>query len=278
MTSSGVWRLASGVLLASSVAFGVEGAVAVGPNPTAARFFEQKIRPVFVEHCAACHMNGKRHGGLRLDSLADVLAGGHEGPVIEPGDPAKGSLLPALRWQGDSDLNMPPKYRLSEAVVQDVETWIRQGAPWPTETPSVVAAAPPVLPPFGGRLHPLIVHLPVTALSLAFLTEIVALRRRSWSLVTDVLLGAGALGAVAAAITGTLLEGAQDPVLLARHEFLGWVVACLGLTAAGLALGSNRAPRLRRFLWLVLPLVAAAVALTGHYGGEMVYGRGWLTP
>ena len=252
--------------------------VAVGPNPTAVRFFETKIRPVFVEHCAACHLNGKRHGGLKLDTLEDLLAGGHEGVVVEPGDPSKGSLLPALRWQGDSDLNMPPKYQLPEQVAQDVEAWIRMGAPWPSAVPSVVAAAPPERPPFFGRLHPLVVHLPITALGLALITELVALRRRSWSLVTDVLLSFGAFGALAAAATGTALEGVQDPVLLARHELLGWVVTALGLTAAGLALASHRTPRLRRLLWIALPLVAAGVILTGHYGGEMVHGRGWLTP
>jgi len=264
--------------VAAGAAFSAEGAVAVGPNPTAVAFFETKIRPVFVEHCAACHMNGKRHGGLKLDSLADILAGGHEGPVIEPGDPAKGSLLPALRWQGDSDLNMPPKYRLPESVAQDVEAWIRMGAPWPTQAPAVAASAVPERPPFLGRIHPLIVHLPIAALGLALFTEAVALRHRSWRLVTEVLVTAGALGALAAAVTGTLLEGAQDPVLLARHELLGWTVALLSAAAAGLALASRRQERLRRWVWLVLPLVALLVALTGHYGGEMVYGRGWLTP
>lgn len=264
--------------MVASAAFGAEGAVVVGPNPTAVKFFETKIRPVFIEHCAACHMNGKRHGGLKMDSLEDILAGGHEGPVIEPGDPAKGTLLPALRWQGDSDLNMPPKYRLPEAVAQDVETWIRMGAPWPTQTPAVVAAAAPERPPFLGRLHPLIVHLPIAALGLALLTEAVALRHRSWRLVTEVLVTAGAAGALLAAATGTLLEGAQDPVLLARHELLGWGVALVGAAATGLALASRRHERLRRWLWLVLPILGALVAFTGHYGGEMVYGRGWLTP
>ena len=58
---------------------------------------------------------GKRYGGFALDSLDLLLEGGHEGPVVVPGQPELGSMMPALRWAGDSDLNMPPKYRLPEA-------------------------------------------------------------------------------------------------------------------------------------------------------------------
>jgi uncharacterized membrane protein len=43
-------------------------------------FFEQKIRPVLVERCSACHsakaaQAGKLKGGLQLDTRAGLLAG-----------------------------------------------------------------------------------------------------------------------------------------------------------------------------------------------------------
>ena len=44
------------------------------------QFFEQKIRPVLVEHCYGCHSveaqtQKKLQGGLFLDSAAGVAAG-----------------------------------------------------------------------------------------------------------------------------------------------------------------------------------------------------------
>ena len=44
-------------------------------------FFEQKIRPVLVEHCYACHSDqaDELKGGLRLDHREGLLNGGESG-------------------------------------------------------------------------------------------------------------------------------------------------------------------------------------------------------
>ena len=97
-------------------------------------FFEQRIRPLLVDHCYACHSSAaeKLKGDLLLDSRDGVLKGGAEGPVLVPGDPVRSRLLTALRWT-DPDLKMPPKAneRLTPAQIADVEAWIRRGAPDP---------------------------------------------------------------------------------------------------------------------------------------------------
>lgn len=101
-------------------------------------FFEKKIRPVLVEQCYSCHSDGANRirGGLRLDSRAGLLAGGDSGPALVPGKPAESLIVEALKYDG---LEMPPKGRLSSAVVADFERWITMGAPDPRVGPAARA-------------------------------------------------------------------------------------------------------------------------------------------
>ena len=103
-------------------------------------FFEQKIRPVLVERCYACHsaaadQAGRLKAGLLVDTRAGLLAGGESGPAVVPGSPDESLLLDAIRYDG---LEMPPDGKLPSAVVADFERWIAGGAPDPREG----AAAP----------------------------------------------------------------------------------------------------------------------------------------
>ena len=71
-------------------------------------FFEQRIRPLLVEHCYACHSGRakKQKGGLRLDLRSTVRVGGESGPAIVPGRPEQSLLISAVRHES---LKMPPK-------------------------------------------------------------------------------------------------------------------------------------------------------------------------
>ncbi len=93
-------------------------------------FFESRIRPALVEHCFECHSAsaGEINGGLLLDSREAISNGGDSGPVIDLKDAGKSLLIQALRHQ---DLKMPPKSKLSDAVIADFEKWIAMGAPDP---------------------------------------------------------------------------------------------------------------------------------------------------
>ncbi|WP_010585676.1 DUF1549 domain-containing protein [Schlesneria paludicola] len=92
-------------------------------------FFEQKIRPVLVEHCLDCHSQAavtanRLKGGLQLDSRAALLRGGDSGPAAAPGKSAESLLLKALQYE---ELQMPPKGKLSKQVLADFERWIDHG-------------------------------------------------------------------------------------------------------------------------------------------------------
>lgn len=158
------------------------------------------------------------------------------------------------------------------------------GLAWPP-TPGMQASA--------GRLHPMLVHFPIALLLAAALFEglRVLLRRRGPSPVARAVLPLAALGAAVAAGTGWLYA-AHDPPgrsvedLLDLHRWCGVgtaVVACVAWVAALLC----RAPRpddegdhARRgplTAYRVLLLVGAGlVSFTGHLGGELVYGEGFV--
>ncbi|MEZ6126755.1 MAG: DUF1553 domain-containing protein [Planctomycetaceae bacterium] len=90
-------------------------------------FFESKIRPVLVRHCYSCHSaDGKSvKGNLLLDSAAGIAAGGDSGPAVTAGEPEDSLLISALKHES---FEMPPDRRLSDQIIADFETWIRDGA------------------------------------------------------------------------------------------------------------------------------------------------------
>jgi uncharacterized membrane protein len=129
---------------------------------------------------------------------------------------------------------------------------------------------------FFGRFHPLLVHLPIGFLLVAFLMEGFALAKRFAALrqATGFVLFLAAGSSVLAALFGYFLSlsGGYDEDLLAKHQWLGLGVAALSVVAYW--------ANLRRNKWIYLPsLTAGCVVLTlaGHFGGELTHGSTYLT-
>ncbi len=102
-------------------------------DPPGVEFFEQRIRPILVDHCYDCHGPSTAESKLRLDTKSGWQRGGERGPVIVPGDPAASLLLSAVSYR-DPQLQMPPPDaggKLTARQIDDLTTWIRQGAPDP---------------------------------------------------------------------------------------------------------------------------------------------------
>lgn len=116
---------------------------AAAPTPEALKFFENKVRPILVEQCQDCHGAAKHKGSLRLDNLAYILQGGEGGPAIVVGQPDKSLLMKAVSYE-DSDLEMPPDGKMSDADIATLKQWIAMGAPWPD---AEVASARPTRKP-----------------------------------------------------------------------------------------------------------------------------------
>ena len=106
------------------------------PSPEGVAFFEQKIRPLLVEHCYECHSAEakKLKGNLFLDSKTGWEKGGDSGePVIIPGNIEASQLLKSVRHE-DPDTAMPPKKpKLRDASIAALIAWVKIGAPVPRD-------------------------------------------------------------------------------------------------------------------------------------------------
>jgi hypothetical protein len=104
------------------------------PTPEQVAFFEKKIRPVLIDQCYKCHAADaeKIRGGLLLDTREGVHKGGDSGPVVVPGNPDRSALIKAVRYK-DEATKMPPKAKLPNEVIADLEAWVKMGAPDPRD-------------------------------------------------------------------------------------------------------------------------------------------------
>jgi cytochrome c553 len=88
--------------------------------------FSSDVQPILQQRCAACHGRAKQ-GGLKVDTLADLMSGGRRGPVVVPGDPTRSRLVQVL--DGRAQPKMPPRGApLSQAQIAAIAAWIQQGA------------------------------------------------------------------------------------------------------------------------------------------------------
>ncbi len=101
--------------------------------PEQVDFFENKIRPIFANHCLECHSaeKGKTKGSFSMDSREELLKGGESGPGLKPNDVKNSTLIKAVTWE--DDLQMPPKKKLSNEQIEDLKKWVAMGAPDPRE-------------------------------------------------------------------------------------------------------------------------------------------------
>ncbi len=97
----------------------------------AQEFFEARVRPVFVEHCHACHGPKKQEAGLRLDSASGLRIGSESGPIVVPGAPDESLLVEVVQYRGVT--KMPPKRKLPDKAIEALTTWVKLGAVWPAE-------------------------------------------------------------------------------------------------------------------------------------------------
>jgi len=97
------------------------------PTTEDTAFFENKIRPVLVQHCYECHSADSTEvgGKLLLDTRDALRQGGESGAAVVIGDAESSLIVQALQYDG---LEMPPQQRLPDSVIADFKTWIQRGA------------------------------------------------------------------------------------------------------------------------------------------------------
>lgn len=130
---------------------------------------------------------------------------------------------------------------------------------------------------FLGRLHPVVVHLPIGIFVLLALVEFAGLFRFGPRLTTTqrtFILAVGLAIALATALFGWLLarDGGYDTALLDRHQWLGFSFAAL---AAVLLLVHVRG--WRRMYAGLLTVSVVVLGVAGHFGGTLTHGENYLT-
>jgi hypothetical protein len=122
---------------ASVVVIVYPGVAPAADDGAGIKFFEEKVRPLLVEHCYECHSAEAKElrGNLRLDNQAGWQKGGDIGPSIAPGKPKESLLIRAVGY-ADEELQMPPKGKLAQADIDILTRWVEIGAPDPRKEES----------------------------------------------------------------------------------------------------------------------------------------------
>ncbi len=128
-----------------------------------------------------------------------------------------------------------------------------------------------------GRLHPVIVHLPIGILLLGLLLELLANRpsRVAWKGAADLTLGLGVLSAALSCCTGYLLSlgGDYDHALVTTHQWLAIFLTVL----SGLLYALLKGRPMDAVSGVLAVSVLVMLFLTGHWGGSLTHGPGYLT-
>jgi uncharacterized membrane protein/mono/diheme cytochrome c family protein len=148
---------------------------------------------------------------------------------------------------------------------------------------TAAGAEPPEILTFLGRFHPLLVHIPIGFLFVAFMLEVFSRMQRYRELrhaVTFILL-LGTISAVVSAVMGYFLSlsGGYETDTLFWHQWLGIGVAALSVVAYVLKANADRRPAFAAAR-VYFPVFVLAVFFTmgaGHYGGALTHGSDYLT-
>ncbi len=104
-------------------------------SPQAGVTYDTDIKPIFQASCVKCHSGERPKARLRMDTLAGVLKGTKNGPIVKPGDSANSLIVKAIAHAtDDQDGWMPPLH--NKAGIKDltpeqiglIRAWIDQGA------------------------------------------------------------------------------------------------------------------------------------------------------
>ena len=154
-------RVTASLLRSAAAAFSVAlwatgqpGLVAAATSPqgnapaTGLVDFNREVRPLFAQHCTACHGGVKMAGKLSFLYRDKALANGKSGaPSIVPGKPEQSEVIRRVTSSDPDELMPKPQHgpRLTAPEIDTLRRWIQQGATW-SEHWSFVPPREPALP------------------------------------------------------------------------------------------------------------------------------------
>lgn len=136
---------------------------------------------------------------------------------------------------------------------------------------------------FLGRLHPMIVHFPISLLVIALVLELFTISRKTQELRSAIhlLLVIGALSAIAAVVFGWLLktQDAYSGNVLVIHQWSGIATAVLAIATVllhRLIILHNKKNLFKSYRAILISTVLG-VTVAGHYGASLTHGTDFLT-
>ena len=137
-----------------------------------------------------------------------------------------------------------------------------------------------MIPEFLGRLHPLVLHIPIGVYVLIFILQYPMRRLRDRDDILHSVLIIGALSAVAAAGLGWLLslEGDHAGDTLEWHRWLGVAFAVSSVLLAVIHLLSAKGKIPQNAYHTAFFINLTLMTLAGHNGGNLTHGEGYLLP
>lgn len=130
-----------------------------------------------------------------------------------------------------------------------------------------------------GRFHPLVVHLPIGILMVAYVMEIASKLERFKNIKPAIpfVLGIGILTGILALLTGWVMpkEGDFNERLIGLHL---WSAVAMTISSVVVyLLSETKRASLKMWYFPVFTLCMILIAVTGHFGGSLTHGEGHLT-
>ena len=129
-----------------------------------------------------------------------------------------------------------------------------------------------------GKLHPVLVHLPIGIFLIAIALEFIGRTKRfsHLQMSIDFILIIGTITGIFSLITGYLLslDGSNDSDSVNLHK---WVAIASVVMFAGYYLFRKHVIHKKTIQTVVLILLLIMITLTGHLGGSLTHGEGYLT-
>jgi hypothetical protein len=131
---------------------------------------------------------------------------------------------------------------------------------------------------FLGRFHPVLLHIPIGIIVLIPVLEIAGARRPALRETAGFLLRAAIVLALPTLALGYMLAlGAGDTGTTVSRHMWGAIVLCIGLMACLLVRPAWASSKQRHAYPAMLAATLLALTWTGHEGGSITHGSGYLT-
>ncbi len=112
--------------------------------------FRRDVAPILQSRCLSCHNERDRRGGLSLQSMRSVQAGGDSGAVLTPGDVEASYLLDLILPEAGTAEMPKDAAPLDASEIGIIRKWIESDAPWPDDVllePPILWSLKPILRP-----------------------------------------------------------------------------------------------------------------------------------